>query len=132
VTEVQAGGGIFGDVHYRENYGIAHRCALTVLSSVTSRPNPTRIVCDAGKKTMTGDTAMPRPLGLGEVTSVRLSAEHATIELAAPDTTLRVADPLAFEIGYSETSLALHDWLYAARGGRIEAVWPILGRGRLQ
>src|SRR5437868_1204753 len=46
ITEIQAGGGVFCDVHYREHFGLEHPYALTVMTSVTSRPSPTRIVCD--------------------------------------------------------------------------------------
>ena len=51
VTEVQAGGGIFSDVVYQEQYGLDHELALTMMTTVISRPAPTRIILDAGKKT---------------------------------------------------------------------------------
>ena len=59
---------------------------------MTSRPTPTRIVLDAGKKAMSGDAALPEPLGLPPVRSLRLSAEHTTIELEAPSETPEVGD----------------------------------------
>src|SRR6185503_3799584 len=43
ITELQAGGGIFGDVYYRESMHVDHDFALTVMTTVTSRPQPTRI-----------------------------------------------------------------------------------------
>lgn len=132
VTEIQAGGGIFCDIQYRKNYGIEHPYAMTIMTTVTSRPNPTRIVCDAGKKAMSGDTALPEPLGVGAVKSVRLSAEHGTIELEAPNTSLRVGDPLEFIVGYTDTTVHLHETMYGVRQGRVEEVWPVAGRGRLQ
>src|SRR5262249_15217344 len=76
ITEIQAGGGVFGDVHYRNDYGVDHPFALTLMTTVTSRPTSSRIVCDAGKKAMSGDTALPMPIGLGATRLVRLSAEH--------------------------------------------------------
>jgi len=132
ITEIEAGGGVFCDVHYREHFGVAHPYALTVMTSVTSRPTPTRIICDAGKKTMSSDAAVPAPIGLDRVRSVRLSAEHATIELDAPNSSVRVGDRLEWVVGYSDTTVHLHDEIYAMRNGRIEAVWPILGRGKLR
>jgi D-serine deaminase-like pyridoxal phosphate-dependent protein len=132
VTEIQAGGGVFGDVHYRKDYGVEHPYALTLMTTVTSRPNPCRIVCDAGKKAMSGDTALPLPIGLGPARKVRLSAEHATIELEAPADAPCVGEHLEFVVGYSDTTVHLHETLHGVRGGRIEAVWPILGRGKLQ
>jgi D-serine deaminase-like pyridoxal phosphate-dependent protein len=132
VTEVQAGGGVFHDLFYAEQCGVDHELALTVVTTVSSRPAPTRIVVDAGKKTMSADAAMPRPLDLPEVESGRRAAEHGTILLDHPRTHPRVGGRLEFVVGYSDTTVFLHDELYAVRDGRVEAVWPILGRGKLR
>ena len=75
ITEIQAGGGIFCDVIYRNQFGVEHPYALTVLATVTSRPAPTRIICDAGRKTMSEGAADPAPIGISGVESVGLSAE---------------------------------------------------------
>ena len=132
VSEIQAGGGVFSDVHYQVDFGVDHPCALTVVSTVTSRPNPRRIVCDAGFKTMSRDVSLPRPLGIDGVASVRLSAEHTTIELAAPNELPRLGERIEFEVGYSDSTVPLHDVIHAVRGKRLQATWPILGRGKLQ
>lgn len=131
VTEVQAGGGIFSDVHYRDDYGVDHACALTVWTTVISRPTPTRLVCDAGWKEMGRHPNLPEPLGVGEVKSLTLSAEHGTIELAHPADRPGVGDRLEFIVGYSDSTVFLHDHLYGLRGGQVEVVWPILGRGKI-
>ena len=131
VTEVQAGGGIFCDVHYRKDYGVEHEYALSILTTVVSRPTPTRIICDAGWKAMSRHPAFPEPLDVGEVKSLNLSAEHATIELVAPRSFPGVGDRVEFVAGYSDSTVFLHDYLYGVRAGRLEAVWPILGRGKL-
>jgi D-serine deaminase-like pyridoxal phosphate-dependent protein len=132
VTEIQAGGGIFGDVRYHDAMQVGHECAMTVLATVSSRPNPTRIITDSGKKTMSSEGGVPRPLIDAPVTSVSLSAEHARIELGAPSPTPRVGDKLEFIVGYTDTTTMLHDDMYGTRDGHIEVVWPILGRGKLQ
>ncbi|MBW8707733.1 MAG: alanine racemase [Alphaproteobacteria bacterium] len=49
VTEVQIGGAIFNDEHYRLHFGVTLPQALTILTTVTSRPNPIRVVLDAGR-----------------------------------------------------------------------------------
>jgi D-serine deaminase-like pyridoxal phosphate-dependent protein len=102
------------------------------MTTVTSRPTSTRIICDAGKKTMSSDAAAPAPIGLDHIRSVRLSAEHATIELDVPNMALRVGDKLEWVVGYSDTTVHLHDEIYATCKGRVEAVWPVLGRGKLR
>ena len=132
ITEIEAGGGIFGDIRYRTVFGVEHEYALTVLSTVTSRPTPTRIICDAGKKTMSSDAAVPEPIGIPNVTLVALSAEHGKIELGAPAETPRVGETIEFVAGYSDTTVVLHDELYGIRDNVVEAVWPLPARGRLQ
>jgi D-serine deaminase-like pyridoxal phosphate-dependent protein len=132
VTEVQIGGAIFSDMHYRTHYHVDFEPALTVLATVTSRPTPTRIVVDAGKKTMSGDAAMPQPLGLPAVRAMKLSAEHAKLELESPGAAPKLGDKIEFVVGYSDTTVHLHEEIVATRGGRIEAVWRVAGRGRIK
>ena len=130
MTEIQAGGGVFCDVHYRKDFGVEHPYALTVMTTVTSRPTPNRIICDAGKKTMSSDAAMPEPLGLGTVRASRLSAEHGMVELEAPNDDAARRRPAGMDRRLFRHDGHLHDEIYATRKGRIEAVWPILGRGK--
>lgn len=132
VTEVQAGGGVFSDICYRKHYNIDHPYALTVLTTVTSRPNTRRVVCDAGKKSMSSDTATPMPLGLDGVVDVRLSAEHAIVELERDDVDIAVGDKLEFVVGYSDTTVHLHEEMYAVVEGHVAEVWSIIGRGKVR
>src|SRR5262249_12912859 len=109
VTEVQVGGVIFSDMHYRTHYHLDFPGALTILATVTSRPTPPRIRPDAGKKTMSGDAALPQPIGLPPLRELRLSAEHATIELEAPSEDPKVGQRLELIVGYSDTTVHLHE-----------------------
>jgi D-serine deaminase-like pyridoxal phosphate-dependent protein len=130
VTEIQAGGGIFSDNHYRQHYHIDFPCALTVLATVTSRPTPTRIILDAGKKSMSSDAATPSVIGSPKVREIRLSAEHATIELEQASELPRIGDRLELTVGYSDTTVHLHDEIVAIRRGAVEAIWRVAARGR--
>ena len=131
ITEIQAGGGIFSDVLY-ESWGVEHPFALTVMSTVTSRPVPQRIITDAGRKAMSMDIATPRPMGLDHVAKVALSAEHGVINLTQPNASLKVGDKLEWIVGYGDTTVFLHDEMVATRGDRVEATWPVLARGKIK
>jgi len=132
VTEVQVGGAVMNDEHYRWHYNIDLPFSLTILTTVTSRPTPTRVILDAGRKTMSIDTAIPRPLDVPGVREVRLSAEHAQLELEAPSDWPRVGDRVEFIPGYTDTTVHLHEEIVALRQGRIEAIWKVAGRGRIK
>ena len=45
---------------------------------------------------------------------------------------LRVANRVTLQPSHIDTTINLHDTLYAHRGGRIEAVWPVAARGKVQ
>lgn len=131
VTEIQAGGGMLSDMRYTTAMNADLTPALTILATVTSRPTPTRIICDAGRKAMSADGVFPNPLGVGKIAKLAFSAEHTTIELEAPSAKPGIGDPLEFIAGYGDTTVHLHDTLYGVRGGIVEAEWPILARGKL-
>jgi D-serine deaminase-like pyridoxal phosphate-dependent protein len=80
---------------------------------------------------MNSDAAAPEPLGLPKAKPMRLSAEHGIIAFEAPSETQRVGDKLEAIVGYTDTTVHLHERIYATLGGRIEAVWPVAARGRI-
>ena len=133
VTELQAGGGVWGDVHYRDHYGVDHECALRVMTTVVSRPSNTYIVTDGGFKTLGSINAMAEPVGIpsGHVERFTLSAEHGNLRLNSPEATLRPGDRLEWIVGYSDATVFMHDEILGVRGGVVESAWRIEGRGKL-
>jgi D-serine deaminase-like pyridoxal phosphate-dependent protein len=134
VTELQAGGLIFMDAFYR------HKCqvtefgfALKLLCTVVSRPTPDKLILDAGRKSVHADNHPPLVVGHEhDIRMTRLSAEHGEYELAESAREIKIGDRLELIPGYSDMTNVLHNEFHAVRGGRVEAVWPLLGRGRLQ
>jgi D-serine deaminase-like pyridoxal phosphate-dependent protein len=133
VTEVQAGGGIFMDPYYRVKCQVKDLdYALTVLATVVSRPTLERAVLDAGRKTMNPDVAMPVVAGYDDAEVKRLSAEHCELRLGPHSQNLKIGDRVELVVGYGDFTTVLHDEFYGFRGERLEVIWPILGRGKLQ
>lgn len=131
VTEIQAGGLIFSDVMYRRRFNLDFPQGLTILATVTSRPTPTRVILDAGKKAMSSDGAVPEPIGLAASKPVALSAEHTTVILDTATNTPAVGDKVQFVVGYSDTTVHLHEKIHAHRNGRVEHSWSVQARGRI-
>ena len=74
----------------------------------------------------------PEVLGGIDAREFVMSAEHGIIRLAEPGETPRVGDKIEIIPGYSDSTVFLHDVLYGIRDGRVETVWPLVGRGKLQ
>ena len=133
ITEVQAGGGIFMDPFYRDKCQVKDlEYALTILATVVSRPTLDRAVLDAGRKTLNPDAAPPVVVGYEDAQIKRLSAEHCELTLGPNSRNLKIGDKVELVIGYGDFTTVLHDEFYGFRGDRLEVIWPILGRGKLQ
>ncbi len=131
VTEVQAGGDIFMDRMYRELCGVTSLdYALTVHATVTGRPAPDRAIIDAGRKTLNQEIHMPAVRGRDDLTVRSLSAEHGILDVTRPPGP-RIGERLELIPGYCDFTTVLHDRFHCVREGRLEAVWPLEGRGKL-
>jgi D-serine deaminase-like pyridoxal phosphate-dependent protein len=131
ITEVQAGGAVFNDVTYTK-WLVPTQPAIFVRCTVTSRPNPNRIIVDGGFKTMPAWLNQPKPLGIEHVERVSTSAEHGIINLSEPNHDLKVGDGCDFLLGYGDATVFLHDAIYAMRNGIVEAIWRVEARGRIR
>jgi D-serine deaminase-like pyridoxal phosphate-dependent protein len=135
VTEVQPGSFVFMDTDYRNALGPIYSNALSILSTVISCPTPTRAVVDAGLKSLSTDSCMPEPGGLTGVHYRPGGDEHGILTWgggAAPHPHLEVGDRIEFIPSHIDTTINLHDYYYACRNGKLEAIWPVAARGKVQ
>lgn len=136
VTERRPGTYIYFD-RSQVGFGAASLadCALTVLTTVVSRPTPTRIVVDAGSKALSSDllgqTGHGAVQGREEIVVTALSEEHGVIELDAPSDWPRVGERLRLIPNHACVVSNLFDRVnLLAADGTIEAV-PVAARGRV-
>jgi D-serine deaminase-like pyridoxal phosphate-dependent protein len=130
VTEIQAGGAVFGDVTYVK-WGAGIQCSLFIRATVISRPSLSRAMIDAGFKTMNGEESMPEVVDLPGVTLSGLDAEHGYLEIENEKVQLKRNDLVDFIVGYGDSTVFLHDFLIGVRKGKVEAIWEIQGRGKI-
>jgi D-serine deaminase-like pyridoxal phosphate-dependent protein len=132
VTELQAGGGVFACQYYTKLCKVeGHRPALTVRATVVSRPASDRAVLDIGLKSVSEHRTPPILPDYPDCRIIGLSAEHATVEVTA-GISLKIGEKLSVIPGYSDFTFVLHDRVLGHRNGRVESVWELLGRGKLQ
>ncbi len=132
VTEVQPGSFIFMDTDYRNAIGSSYANALTILSTVISRPAPQRAVIDAGLKSLSTESGMPEVQGLPEVKYRPGGDEHGILSWPEGGRDLPIGERLALIPSHIDTTINLHDYYYAYRNGEIEAIWPVVTRGKVQ
>jgi D-serine deaminase-like pyridoxal phosphate-dependent protein len=136
VSEVQPGSFIFMDADYLDTDGLRYAPALTVLCTVISHPNPERAVVDAGLKSLSNDSGPARLREPGGWSYNPGGDEHGilTPEPTAGETrrSLAIGERLELIPSHIDTTVNLHDAFYAHRRGRIEELWPVAARGRVQ
>jgi D-serine deaminase-like pyridoxal phosphate-dependent protein len=131
ITEVQAGGATMGDGFYRDLEAQVEP-ALTLMTTVASRPTEDRIIIDAGRRAIDPSQKAPLARGIDGVKAMRFSAEHGVLTLEGPAESPRVGDRLILEVNYTDQAVHLHENLYGVRNGVVAAVWPVQCRGRIQ
>jgi D-serine deaminase-like pyridoxal phosphate-dependent protein len=131
VTEIEAGSYVFMDSTYRK-LGLEFKCALTVLTTIISRPTPTRIIVDVGLKGITTEFGMPIVKDKEkEAVVYHLSEEHGLIEVD-PKVNFKVGDKIELIPSHCCTTVNLHERYYGVRDDVVEVIWPILARGKFQ
>lgn len=131
VTEARPGNYSFYDATKVE-YGLVtyEDCALRVMSSVVSRPNPTRVILDVGWRILSNNEIPGRStyghiLEYPEARITRLYTEHAVVELPDASVQPRIADLVTIVPNSCDGLLASIDTLYGVRGGQIEHEWRL-------
>ncbi len=128
VTEIQAGGGVFMDAMYRSDCHVEDLTpSATVLATVTSRRG-TKVICDAGFKSVSQSHRQPECVSHPGLQFVSLSAEHGTWEGDGPD----IGEQIEMLVGYTDSTIMLHERIVGMRAGKVEEVFETPGRGLLQ
>lgn len=135
VTERRPGTYIYFDrFQVKEKAATLDDCAITVLVTVVSRPTPTRVVVDAGSKSLTSDLLGMEGFGLVMGTDIvvkGLSEEHGVIELPAASDWPRIGERLRIVPNHACVISNLFDVVNLVTGDEVVAVEPVAARGRV-
>jgi len=124
-TEIQAGSYLFMDLEYNK-LGLKFEQALTVLTTVIHKRDGFAVT-DAGLKTCGADQGLPEIKGYPDI-AVVLNEEHG--KLSDANNALRLGQKIEYLPGHCCSTVNLNDEYYCVRGGYLEAIWPIPGRGK--
>lgn len=135
VTERRPGTYIYFDrFQVQEKVAGLDDCALTVLATVVSRPTATRVVIDAGSKSLSSDLMGMTGFGLifgTDIAVKTLSEEHGVIELPAASDSPRVGDRIRILPNHACVVSNLFDDVVLVSGGRVLERVAVASRGRV-
>jgi D-serine deaminase-like pyridoxal phosphate-dependent protein len=108
---------------------IPFRPAISILAGVVSRPSHDRAVVDVGWKSASSDSGPPIPAApdlvfefAGDEHGIVRRRDGGTLDLA-------LAEAISLVPSHCDTTVNLYAEYKVVRNGRLEAVWPIAGRG---
>jgi len=114
-------------------------CAASILVTVVSTARPGQVIVDGGSKTFSSDRLTPvAEVRYGYVLEApgavftRMNEEHGFVDVRRAGLDLAVGDRLRILPNHICTAMNLHERVYGVRGERVETVWEVAGRGKLQ
>lgn len=129
ITEIQAGTYLLMDTAFEEHGVNDFDCALTVLSTVTSRPTwkgaENLAIIDVGSKGVSTLLGLPEIKDPDGARVVRLSQEHGRIDVEKSARAPRIGDKMELWVRDANGTVNLYDKFYALRDDVVEAVWEI-------
>jgi D-serine deaminase-like pyridoxal phosphate-dependent protein len=132
ITEVQPGSYVLMDTSLASMEGIDFEYALTVLTTVISRPYAEKGILDVGRKGITHEGGMPIVKGAEGAQLVMLNLEHGHLILNGGSRGLRVGDKIELLPTDVDTVVNLYDKYMVVNGEILEAQWPIAARGKME
>jgi D-serine deaminase-like pyridoxal phosphate-dependent protein len=134
VSEVQPGSFVFMDAAYRRVLGGAYEAALSVLTTVISRPRPNEAVVDAGLKSVSTDSGFAEPKQLPGMSYRPAGDEHGILAWDASYQGREpcIGDRLELIPSHIDTTVNLHDTYHLLEEGQLHDIWPVAARGKVQ
>jgi len=136
MTELQVGSYVFMDVDYRRIGGRDGQAvyadfqpSLTVLTTVVSTTHAERVTVDAGTKAIdTTTTHRPEAKNWPGLVYARAGDEFGAVTSEGGGKLPAIGERVEFIVPHCDPNVNLYDRLYACRGDRVEAIWPVAAR----
>ena len=120
ITELQAGTYVLMDGEYYKHVP-EFNCALTVLSSVISRPNGDRAITDAGLMSISTALGNPTVAGREGVQVHELHAENTVLKTR--NQRISIGDKVELVPSYLDATVNCHKQILGIRRGKVETIW---------
>jgi D-serine deaminase-like pyridoxal phosphate-dependent protein len=140
LNEIRPGTYIFNDRNTVLSGACAFEdCAASVLTTVVSTAKKGQMIIDGGSKTFSSDRPITGDqVSYGQILEApkavfaRMNEEHGYVELDGVDQEFHVGDRVRVLPNHICVAMNLHECVYGVRSGKVEQVWRVEGRGKLQ
>jgi D-serine deaminase-like pyridoxal phosphate-dependent protein len=139
VNEIRPGMYIFNDLNMVGiDVASVEDCALSVITTVVSTSVSGRAIVDAGSKTLSSDRYLAGDKRFGMVKTDpeaeldHLSEEHGHLNISRSTHSYRVGERLTIIPNHVCSTVNMHNQIYGVRGERVETVWEVVARGKVQ
>jgi D-serine deaminase-like pyridoxal phosphate-dependent protein len=139
LNEIRPGTYIFNDINTMLSKACAlEDCAASMLVTVVSTARPGQMIIDGGSKTFSSDGLIGGKPGFGHVVEDpravfhKMNEEHGYVDIRECERKFSNGDRLRVIPNHICTAVNLHERVYGIRGERVEEIWKVEGRGKLQ
>lgn len=140
LTEIRPGTYIFNDRNTLASGACTRAdCAVTILATVVSTARPGQMIIDGGSKTFSSDRlAVSDDVTWGEVQEApaarfhKMNEEHGYVALPEGGPVFRIGDRVRVLPNHVCVAMNLHERVYGIRGDKVEEIWTVAARGKLQ
>jgi D-serine deaminase-like pyridoxal phosphate-dependent protein len=140
MTEIRPGTYVFNDINtIRSGACALEDCAASILATVVSTARPGHMIIDGGSKTFSSDRlSNSAEVTFGHLVEApgarfhKMNEEHGFIDLTHADAEFHVGDRVHMIPNHICVAVNLHERVYGIRGEKVEEVWTVDARGKLQ
>jgi D-serine deaminase-like pyridoxal phosphate-dependent protein len=140
LNEIRPGTYVYNDVNTVRSGACAFGdCAVAIQVTVVSTARPGQMIVDGGSKTFSSDRlAASSEMSFGHVVEApacrfhKMNEEHGYIDISRAGREFSVGDRVRIIPNHVCVAVNLHEQVYGIRNDRLEEIWKVEGRGKLQ
>ncbi len=140
LNEIRPGTYVFNDLNTVRSGGCSlEDCAAAILVTVVSKPREGSLFIDGGSKTFSSDRSSDvgretfgRVVEAPDFEFYRMNEEHGFVDTKGTSRHFSIGDKLRIIPNHVCVAVNLHETVYGIRGDKVEEVWKVAGRGKLQ
>jgi D-serine deaminase-like pyridoxal phosphate-dependent protein len=140
LREIRPGTYVYNDLNtIRSGACTMADCAASILATVVSTARPGQMIVDGGSKTFSSDRlANSNEVTFGHLVQApgarfhKMNEEHGYVDMTRAERTFEIGERVNIIPNHICVAVNLHEQMYGIRNGKVEEVWKVEGRGKLQ